>query len=96
MSPDTSTIAKALLQVLDLKSFSHELLNALLDRAGKQKDFVIKAMVGEFSKYLSHLNLPELSKQVMDGLTIEVNATVHLKRKGSGRPVGMIKLKAKK
>lgn len=96
ISPDTSVIAKALLQVLDLKKFSHELLNALLDRAGKQKDIVIEAMVGEFSKYLSRLNLPELSKQVMDGLTIEVNATVHLKRKGGARSVGAIKLKSKK
>lgn len=96
ISPDTSVIAKALLQVLDLKNFSRELLNALLDRAGKQKDIVIESMVGEFSKYLSRLNLPELSRQVMDGLTIEINATVHLKRKGSARPAGTIKLKSKK
>lgn len=96
MSPDSSVIAKALLQVLDLKNFSRELLNALLDRASKQKDIVIEAMVGEFSKYLSRLNLPELSRQVMEGLTMDVNATVHIRKKGNGHPLTAVRISSAK
>lgn len=96
ISPDSSVIAKALLQVLDLKNFSRELLDALLERAGKQKDIVIEAMVAEFSKYLSRLNLPELSRQIMEGLTIDVNATVHIRKKGSGHSLSELRISSGK
>ena len=92
ISPDTSLIAKALLQVLDIKNFSRELLEALLEHAGKQKDILVEAMAGEFSKYLSRLNLADLSRQVMEGLTIEVNATVNVRRKVDARSVGTVKI----
>lgn len=67
----------------DIKGISKDLVDGLLNKAGKQKDILLEAVVQEVSKYLHALDLPgELSK-ILHDLTIDIDAKIHLKR-GSG------------
>lgn len=83
---DYTAIAKILAQLLDLKGLSTDLVNALTDRATKQKDVVIAAMAKEFSNFLSKINIADEAQKIMDGMTINVTATVSFKDRSLGTP----------
>ena len=79
---DGKSLAKILVQVLDLKSLSSDLMKVLTDRFIKQKDLMIDAMAVEFSKFLSKLNITEEAQKVLEGMSVTVNATISLEKKG--------------
>lgn len=85
---DPDLIKKGLMQVWDLKSISKDLVDSLVARALKQKDEIIEVMANELSKFLQRIDVSEELKNMMNDLTIHVDATVELKRRSTGKSAG--------
>jgi hypothetical protein len=60
----------------DIKSFSRDFLQALLERAGKHKDTLMDAVSTEVSKFLSKINIHEEVRKILEGMTIRLEATI--------------------
>ncbi|MFH1357912.1 MAG: hypothetical protein ABII18_12370 [bacterium] len=74
-------IAKAITQVWDLKGLSSDLINALVDRASKQKDVLIETLGKEFSQFLEKINVTEEAQKILEGMSLTVQTTINFKRK---------------
>jgi hypothetical protein len=85
---DPEFIKKGILQVWDLKSISKDLVDSLVARALKQKDEIIEVMANEFSKFLQRIDVSEELKNMMNDLSIHVDATIELKRRSTGKSAG--------
>lgn len=78
---DGKSLAQILVQVLDLKSLSSDLMKLLTDRFIKQKDFMIDAMAAEFSKFLARINITEEAQKILEDMSINVTASINLQKK---------------
>lgn len=70
--------------VWDIKGLSKDLVDGLITKAGKQKDVLLEALVQEISKYLRSIDISTELNKALDNLTVNINATIELKRKGGG------------
>lgn len=70
--------------VWDIKGLSKDLVDGLITRAGKQKDVLVEALIQEISRYLRGIDVSTELNKVLDDLTVNVNATIEIKRKGGG------------
>lgn len=93
---DYKMLGQVLAQVLDLKSLSTDLVAALTDRATRQKDVIIEIMAKEFSNFLSKINIAEEAQKIMDGMTVNITATVQFKDKSLGNPSVKISTESKR
>ena len=86
-------VRKGMLPLEDIKSFSRDFLNALLERAGKHKDSLLDAASTEFSKFLSKINVHEEVRKILEGMTINFEASISYKDKD--KPKTEVKRKKK-
>lgn len=85
---DPELIKRGLMQVWDLKSVSKDLVDSLVARALKQKDEIIEVMANEFSNFLQRIDVSEELKNMMNDLSIHVDATIDLKHRSTGKSAG--------
>ncbi|MBF0105164.1 MAG: hypothetical protein HQM16_07540 [Deltaproteobacteria bacterium] len=76
---DSKNLSWAVAQVLDLKGLSRDLVNALTEKALRQKDLIIDVIAKEFSKFLSKVNIAEEAHKILDGATLNVQASLNFK-----------------
>jgi len=87
-------VRKGILPLEDIKSFSRDFLNALLERAGKHKDSLLDAASSEFSKFLAKINVHEEVRKILEGMTINFEASIYYKDKN--KPITHVKRRKKK
>lgn len=90
---DGKSLAQILVQVLDLKSLSGDLMKLLTDRFIKQKDLMIDAMAVEFSKFLARINITEEAQKILEDMSINVTASINLQKKNKKLVNGKVKKK---
>lgn len=88
-STDPTNVARTLAQLFDLKGLSKELATNLTERAVKQKDLLIEALAREFSNFLSKINITEEAQKILEGMSLNIQASLDFKDKKTGSKVSV-------
>jgi|APSaa5957512535_1039671.scaffolds.fasta_scaffold138084_2 hypothetical protein len=94
--PDSKTLTKAFINVLDLKNLSNDLVSAVTERALKQKDLVLDMMAKEFTAFLGRINVTEELQKVLKGMTLNLEASFDYKEDTPTKKRAATKKKAAK
>jgi hypothetical protein len=87
--------AESIKQVIDYKALYQDLLLNLTDRFLKQKDLIVDVVAKELGKFFSQLNISQELQKTLEGLSIDLNASIDIKRKSSGKKVSRVRVSTK-
>jgi hypothetical protein len=68
----------------------------LLERAGKHKDSFLDAASSEFSKFLAKINVHEEVRKILEGMTINFEASISYKDKNKANDKAKTQVKRRK
>lgn len=74
------------------------LRNAVTQRALRGKEELTKVLAGEIRKFLDHINLHEEIQKALEGLVLEIEASIRITspKSKNGRPFHLKKVSVKK
>ena len=93
---ESKAMRDVIYDALDVKKLSKNVADVVVGRVVKQKDALIQAFAKEFSRFLNHLNVTEEAQKILDGLKVDIQASISFEKKSKKTFKGTKKIRIKK